>query len=168
MHAQLSQWQRWRRLLSCWYTSESSFCISRPTTVLGIASCTCQVSEDKLSWQWVPITLVMSNQQKVVGVIISSLNVMACVQGAPGLYVSELGIWIFLVHAVVFCSSFCHPLGLIILLRYGEIVDVNLVQDKSTGASKGFAFIAYEDQRSTDLAVDNLNGAKVWPSLWYK
>lgn len=30
-----------------------------------------------------------------------------------------------------------------------------------TGQSKGFCFIAYEDQRSTVLAVDNLSGAKV-------
>ena len=42
--------------------------------------------------------------------------------------------------------------------RYGEIVDINLVRDKATGKSKGFAFLAYEDQRSTVLAVDNLNG----------
>ena len=45
--------------------------------------------------------------------------------------------------------------------RYGEIVNVNLVRDKDTGKSKGFAFLCYEDQRSTILAVDNLNGAKV-------
>ncbi|GFQ03785.1 zinc finger CCCH domain-containing protein 42, partial [Phtheirospermum japonicum] len=45
--------------------------------------------------------------------------------------------------------------------RYGEIVDVNLVIDKCTGKSKGFAFVAYEDQRSTNLAVDNLNGAQI-------
>ena len=32
---------------------------------------------------------------------------------------------------------------------------------QDTGKSKGFAFLAYEDQRSTNLAVDNLNGAKV-------
>lgn len=38
-------------------------------------------------------------------------------------------------------------------LRYGEVVDVNLVRDKGTGKSKGFAFLAYEDQRSTNLAV---------------
>lgn len=30
---------------------------------------------------------------------------------------------------------------------------MNLVRDKGTGKSKGFAFIAYEDQRSTNLAV---------------
>jgi RNA recognition motif-containing protein len=34
-------------------------------------------------------------------------------------------------------------------------------RDKTTGKSKGFAFLMYEDQRSTILAVDNLNGAKV-------
>lgn len=45
--------------------------------------------------------------------------------------------------------------------QYGEIVDVNLVRDKATGKSKGFAFLAYEDQRSTTLAVDNLNGAQI-------
>lgn len=49
----------------------------------------------------------------------------------------------------------------IIYFRYGEIVDVHLVRDKKTGKSKGFAFIAYEDQRSTILAVDNFNGAKI-------
>jgi len=37
--------------------------------------------------------------------------------------------------------------------RYGEVVDINLVRDKGTGKSKGFAFLAYEDQRSTNLAV---------------
>jgi len=45
--------------------------------------------------------------------------------------------------------------------QYGEIADCNLVRDKETGKSKGFAFVQYEDQRSTILAVDNLNGAKV-------
>ncbi|KAF7154314.1 hypothetical protein RHSIM_Rhsim01G0236200 [Rhododendron simsii] len=50
---------------------------------------------------------------------------------------------------------------LAVFAQYGEIVDVNLVRDKGTGKSKGFAFVAYEDQRSTNLAVDNLNGAQV-------
>uniref|UniRef100_A0A0A9GBS3 C3H1-type domain-containing protein n=1 Tax=Arundo donax TaxID=35708 RepID=A0A0A9GBS3_ARUDO len=50
---------------------------------------------------------------------------------------------------------------LAVFAQYGEVVDVNLVRDKGTGKSKGFAFLAYEDQRSTILAVDNLNGAKV-------
>ena len=44
-------------------------------------------------------------------------------------------------------------------------MDVNLVRDKKTGKTKGFAFVAYEDQRSTILAVDNFNGAKVSPLI---
>lgn len=50
---------------------------------------------------------------------------------------------------------------LAVFAQYGEIVDVNLVRDKGTGKSRGFGFLAYEDQRSTVLAVDNLNGATV-------
>ena len=34
-------------------------------------------------------------------------------------------------------------------------------RDKQTGKSRGFAFLAYADQRSTDLAVDNLNGYSI-------
>ncbi|KAJ1548259.1 hypothetical protein HK096_004207, partial [Nowakowskiella sp. JEL0078] len=45
-----------------------------------------------------------------------------------------------------------------VFAQYGEIVDVNLIRDKETGKSKGYAFLAYEDQRSTNLAVDNFNG----------
>ncbi|KAI1796115.1 hypothetical protein LXA43DRAFT_988435 [Ganoderma leucocontextum] len=48
-----------------------------------------------------------------------------------------------------------------IFSQYGEIMDVNLPRDKETGKQKGFGFLMYEDQRSTILAVDNLNGAKV-------
>lgn len=40
-------------------------------------------------------------------------------------------------------------------------MNINLVRDKKTGKSKGFCFLCYEDQRSTILAVDNLNGIKV-------
>ena len=46
----------------------------------------------------------------------------------------------------------------IVFSQYGEIVDLRLVRDKDTGKSRGFAFVCYEDQRSTVLAVDNLNG----------
>nr|XP_039256450.1 RNA-binding motif protein, X-linked 2-like isoform X1 [Styela clava] len=45
--------------------------------------------------------------------------------------------------------------------QYGEIVNINMIRDKKTGKSKGFAFLCYQDQRSTILAVDNLNGAKI-------
>ena len=45
--------------------------------------------------------------------------------------------------------------------RFGEVVDCHLVRDKDSGKSRGFAFLAYEDQRSSVLAIDNLNGAAV-------
>ncbi|XP_063316113.1 RNA-binding motif protein, X-linked 2 [Pelobates fuscus] len=45
--------------------------------------------------------------------------------------------------------------------QYGEIVNLNLIRDKDSGRSRGFCFLCYEDQRSTVLAVDNLNGIKL-------
>lgn len=45
--------------------------------------------------------------------------------------------------------------------QYGEIVNVNLVRDRKTGKSRGFCYLCYADQRSTVLAVDNFNGAKI-------
>ena len=50
---------------------------------------------------------------------------------------------------------------LTIFSQFGEPTYVNLVRDKETGKSKGFAFLKYEDQRSCDLAVDNLGGATI-------
>lgn len=48
-----------------------------------------------------------------------------------------------------------------IFSQFGEPVNINLVRDKDTGKTKGYGFVCFEDQRSTVLAVDNLNGAKV-------
>ncbi|OTA62760.1 hypothetical protein K449DRAFT_433677 [Hypoxylon sp. EC38] len=48
-----------------------------------------------------------------------------------------------------------------IFSQYGEPVFLKLVRDKETGKSKGFGWLKYEDQRSTDLAVDNLGGAEI-------
>ena len=45
--------------------------------------------------------------------------------------------------------------------QYGEPVWVKLARDQETGKSRGFAWIKYEDQRSCDLAVDNLGGSTV-------
>lgn len=49
--------------------------------------------------------------------------------------------------------------------RWGEIEDIHVVRDEETGKSKGFAFLKYENQRSTDLAVDNVNGIEVRASI---
>jgi RNA-binding motif X-linked protein 2 len=48
-----------------------------------------------------------------------------------------------------------------IFSQFGEPVFLKLVRDKETGQSKGFGWLKYEDQRSTDLAVDNLGGAEI-------
>ncbi|KIM76389.1 hypothetical protein PILCRDRAFT_77894, partial [Piloderma croceum F 1598] len=48
-----------------------------------------------------------------------------------------------------------------IFSQYGEVMDLNMPRDKETGKPRGFGFLMYEDQRSTVLAVDNLNGAKI-------
>lgn len=50
---------------------------------------------------------------------------------------------------------------LCVFSQYGEIVNINLIRDGKTGKSKGYAFLCYEDQRSTVLAVDNLNSIKL-------
>ena len=42
--------------------------------------------------------------------------------------------------------------------QWGEIEDINLVRDKATNKSLGYAFLKYENQKSTILAVDNFNG----------
>ena len=74
-------------------------------------------------------------------------------------------------HAQYKNSSYCYVGGLpyelsegdviVIFSQFGEVVDVNMPRDPKTGKPRGFAFIAYEDQRSTVLACDNFNGAKV-------
>lgn len=48
-----------------------------------------------------------------------------------------------------------------VMSQWGEIEDINLVRDKVTNKSLGYAFIKYEDQKSTILAVDNFNGVKL-------
>lgn len=67
--------------------------------------------------------------------------------------------------AWIFVGGFPYELTegdlLAVFSQYGEIVNVNLIRDKKTGKQKGFCFICYEDQRSTILAVDNLNSIKV-------
>ncbi|GAA6005130.1 hypothetical protein JCM11491_002587 [Sporobolomyces phaffii] len=50
---------------------------------------------------------------------------------------------------------------LAVFSQYGEILDINLPRDAQTGKVRGFAWLMYADQRSTILAVDNLNGATI-------
>ncbi len=40
-------------------------------------------------------------------------------------------------------------------------MNINLIRDRKTGKSRGFGFLCYENQMSTDLAVDNFNGTKI-------
>jgi len=67
--------------------------------------------------------------------------------------------------AYIFVGGFPYELSegdlLCVFSQYGEIVNINLVRDKKTGKSQGYAFICYEDQRSTILSVDNLNSIKL-------
>lgn len=45
--------------------------------------------------------------------------------------------------------------------QWGEVANIDLPRDKETGKPRGFAFLMYLDQRSTVLAVDNMNGAEI-------
>ncbi|OWB51278.1 hypothetical protein B5S27_g2838 [[Candida] boidinii] len=45
--------------------------------------------------------------------------------------------------------------------QYGVPTDLEMAREEDRGKSKGFCFLKYEDQRSTVLAVDNLNGDQV-------
>ncbi|KAF2259409.1 hypothetical protein CC78DRAFT_537122 [Lojkania enalia] len=48
-----------------------------------------------------------------------------------------------------------------IFSQFGEPVWIKLARDRETGKSRGFCWLKYEDQRSTDIAVDNMGGATV-------
>jgi RNA-binding motif X-linked protein 2 len=50
---------------------------------------------------------------------------------------------------------------LIVFSQCGELIDCNLVRDRNTGKSRGFAFVAYANPLSTVLAIDNFNGVKL-------
>jgi RNA-binding motif X-linked protein 2 len=48
-----------------------------------------------------------------------------------------------------------------VMSQWGEVEDIHYIRDKDTQKPKGFAFIKYEDYKSTVLAVDNFNGTKL-------
>merc|ERR1712032_878695 len=66
-------------------------------------------------------------------------------------------------YAYIFVGNLSYDLNegdiIAVFSQFGEIVDCNLIRDKESGESKGFAFIAFENQKSTNLCVDNMNGA---------
>ncbi|HEU0028661.1 MAG TPA: RNA-binding protein [Ktedonobacterales bacterium] len=41
---------------------------------------------------------------------------------------------------------------------YGEVVDVRVITDRSTGQSKGFAFVEMSTEESARRAISELNG----------
>ena len=45
--------------------------------------------------------------------------------------------------------------------QVGEIEEMNFQRDARTGKPKGFAFIKFEDARSSILAIDNFNSFKL-------
>ena len=67
--------------------------------------------------------------------------------------------------AWVFVGSLSYELSegdvICVMSQWGEVEDIRLVRDKATNKSQGFAFVKYEDQRSTILAVDNFNGVEL-------
>ena len=65
-------------------------------------------------------------------------------------------IYIYMCVCVCVCMCVCARVD-----RFGEIVDCHLPRDRDSKKSRGFCFLAYEDQRSSVLAVDNMNGSKV-------
>jgi len=67
--------------------------------------------------------------------------------------------------AWVYIGNLDHDLSegdvLCVLSQFGEMEDIHLVRDETTGKSKGFAFCKYEDARSCILAVDNFCGIQL-------
>ncbi|MCF7920993.1 MAG: RNA-binding protein [Candidatus Cloacimonetes bacterium] len=42
--------------------------------------------------------------------------------------------------------------------EYGEVVSVNIINDRETGRSKGFGFVEMADDTEAENAINNLNG----------
>ncbi len=47
------------------------------------------------------------------------------------------------------------------LSKHGELVDITIVNDRVTGASRGFAFATYTQSSDASIAIEALNGAEV-------
>ncbi|RLV94324.1 U2 snRNP component ist3 [Spathaspora sp. JA1] len=50
---------------------------------------------------------------------------------------------------------------IVIFSQFGIPTHLNLIKDRQTGESRGFAFLKYSNFKSCILAIDNLNGIKI-------
>jgi RNA-binding motif X-linked protein 2 len=57
---------------------------------------------------------------------------------------------------------------LTVFAQYGKIKKINLVREKDTHKSKGFAFLSYDSPKSAVLAVDNFDGIMVLNFLLFR
>jgi len=44
---------------------------------------------------------------------------------------------------------------------FGQVADVNIIRDRMTGESRGFAFIEMPSQNEAEAAIEGLNGREV-------
>jgi RNA recognition motif-containing protein len=45
--------------------------------------------------------------------------------------------------------------------KYGTVLNVNIVTDRNTNRSKGFAFVEMEDNDSADMAIAKVNNTEL-------
>lgn len=45
--------------------------------------------------------------------------------------------------------------------QFGEVTSVNVIMDRDTGRSRGFAFVEMSDGENAKEAIENLNGAAI-------
>ena len=48
-----------------------------------------------------------------------------------------------------------------VFAEVGEVVDVNIIMDRETGRSKGFAFVEMAEEEAAQMAISQFNGAEV-------
>lgn len=46
-------------------------------------------------------------------------------------------------------------------IAFGEVVSANIITDKFTNRSRGFAFVVMPDQQAAEKAIRELNGAMI-------
>ncbi len=44
---------------------------------------------------------------------------------------------------------------------YGEVASVNIITDRETGRSRGFAFVEMPDEAEAELAIERLNQTEI-------